>query len=59
MSADTLTQPSRDFYERAKLKVAASLAFAAGSLMLLGFCAEYGGQSNYYRIILDQNGLSN
>lgn len=57
MSADTLTATSREFYERAKLKVAASIAFGAGSLMLLGFCSEYGGLSQATRIYGDQSGL--
>lgn len=45
MSADTLTTPSRDFYENSKIKVAISLTFAGIGLVLLGFACLEGGQS--------------
>lgn len=58
MSADTLTIPSRDFYEYAKMKVAASLCFAATSVALLGLCSEYGGLSDFNGQIGETDGLS-
>jgi hypothetical protein len=45
MSADTLTFPSREFYENSRIKVAISLTFAGIGLLLLGFAAAEGGQS--------------
>lgn len=45
MSADTLTFPSREFYENTKIKVAISLTFAGIGLLLLGFAAGEGGVS--------------
>jgi hypothetical protein len=45
MSADTLTFPSREFYENSKIKVAISLTFAGIGLLLLGFAAGEGGLS--------------
>jgi hypothetical protein len=55
MSADTLTQTSRAFYERAKAKLAASIILGAGSLMLLGFCSENGGLSRSNAIYADNS----
>jgi hypothetical protein len=43
MSADTLTTPSRDFYENSKIKVAISLTFAGIGLLLLGYASLEGG----------------
>lgn len=45
MSADTLTASSRQFFERTKGKLAASIFAAAIGLMFLGFCSVTGGQS--------------
>lgn len=45
MSADTLTAQSRNFYERTKMKLAASLIIGGGGLMMLGLCTSAGGQS--------------
>jgi hypothetical protein len=50
-AADSLTVKSRDFYERAKMKQVLSLVLAATGLMALGFCAAYGGQSNFNTIM--------
>ena len=58
MSADTLTFPSRDFHEYAKLKVALSLGFAGVGLLLLGLACEDGGQSNAYDLRKDVSGTS-
>lgn len=44
MSADALSATSRGFYERSKAKVTISLVLGAASMMLLGFCANAGGQ---------------
>ena len=45
MSADTLTVTSRAFYERTKVKIAASIVFGASALMLLGFCSYSAGEA--------------
>lgn len=45
MSADTLTFPSREFYENSKIKVAISLSFAGIGLLLLGYASGEGGLS--------------
>ena len=44
MSADSLSTTSRGFYERSKAKLTISLVLGAASMMLLGFCADAGGQ---------------
>jgi hypothetical protein len=44
-SIDALTPPSRAFYERSKLKMAASIVLGASCMMLLGFTANSGGQA--------------
>eukprot|EP01041_Mallomonas_annulata_P012932 gene12932-27282_t len=44
-SADSLTVTSRAFFERAKIKTAASIFLASYGLMLLGFCSTAGGLS--------------
>ena len=52
MNADSLSLKSRVFYERVRTKMAVSLFFSSLSLVALGFCSAYGGQSdsaNYYR----------
>lgn len=52
MNADSLSLKSRVFYERVRTKMAVSLFFAGLSLVALGFCSAYGGQSdsaNNYR----------
>jgi len=41
--ADVLTPTSRNFFERTKAKLVASLVLGASSLMLLGFCSYSGG----------------
>jgi len=48
LTLDTLTIKEREFYERAKLKLAVSLMFAAFGMMLLGFCSQSGGLSAAY-----------
>ena len=51
LTLDTLTLKEREFYERARLKLAFSLMFAAFGMMLLGFCSTSGGISaaiNYF-----------
>ena len=58
MSADSLTVSSRNFYEMAKFKVAASIVFASLSLMLLGFCSTSGAIAQAYSIANDAKGLS-
>jgi len=45
MSTDTLTTTSRAFFERAKLKLAASIVIAGTGLMVLGFTSAAAGQS--------------
>lgn len=59
MSADTLTPASRDFYERAKGKVALSIAVSAIGLAFLGFTACAGGEASAANNALDYKGLSN
>jgi hypothetical protein len=54
---DSLTVTSRTFYERAKLKVAASMFFGAMCLMLLGFASSSGGESNSFNLLKDRDGL--
>jgi hypothetical protein len=54
MSADTLTTPSRDFYENSKTKVAISLTFAGIGLLLLGFASLEGGLSRAASLSKDQ-----
>ena len=41
--ADSLTVTSRNFFERTKAKLVASLVVGSASLMLLGFCSYSGG----------------
>ena len=50
VGSDTLTAYSRDFYERAKLKLFFSFVAAAASVTLLGFCSIASGLSNNYEI---------
>ncbi len=45
MSADTLTVTSRNFFERTKAKLWASIIVAGAGLMLLGFTSIAGGIS--------------
>jgi hypothetical protein len=42
---DELSQPSRDFYERAKLKMSYSLLFVSLALFFLGLSSQAGGES--------------
>eukprot|EP01033_Poteriospumella_lacustris_P011780 gene11780-8390_t len=58
MSADTLTPASRDFYERAKGKVALSIAVSAIGLAFLGFTACAGGEASAANNSLDYDNLS-
>lgn len=58
MSADTLTPASRDFYERAKGKVALSIAVSAIGLAFLGFTACAGGEASAANNGLDFDYLS-
>ena len=43
MSSDTLTVPSRNFFERTRAKLVISIATGAMGLMLLGFGSSSGG----------------
>ena len=58
MSADSLTVSSRGFYERAKIKVGASIFLASFGLMLLGFCSSSGGESASNQQLYSQSGDS-
>jgi len=58
MSADTLTTASRDFFERAKSKVALSIAVSALGLAFLGFTAYAGGEASAASNLADASGLS-
>jgi hypothetical protein len=51
--ADTLTVNSRNFYENAKLKFAASLMIGAATMMLLGFTSVNGGESKANQLVAD------
>lgn len=55
---DELDIPSREFYERAKLKLSFSLFLAALGMMLLGISAQSGGNSRGFAYFAEQNGLS-
>lgn len=57
MSADTLTTPSRDFYENSKIKVAISLTFAGIGLLLLGFASLEGGIARASSLGKDQTNV--
>lgn len=46
MSADTLSVPSRKFYERVKMKVMLSIYVSGAALMMLGFCSLSAGLSS-------------
>ena len=46
--SDRLNIPSRNFLERTKIKLAASISIAAAGIMLLGFCAFSAGQAASY-----------
>eukprot|EP00349_Pseudokeronopsis_sp_Brazil_P009650 CAMPEP_0202969012 /NCGR_PEP_ID=MMETSP1396-20130829/14601_1 /ASSEMBLY_ACC=CAM_ASM_000872 /TAXON_ID= /ORGANISM="Pseudokeronopsis sp., Strain Brazil" /LENGTH=127 /DNA_ID=CAMNT_0049696063 /DNA_START=26 /DNA_END=409 /DNA_ORIENTATION=- len=58
MSADTLTPASRDFYERAKSKVALSITVSAVALAFLGFCSFAGGEASAAGNHLQQDNLT-
>jgi len=45
---DTLTTVSRNFYERARSKLAVTFVTIAAGLMMLAWCCSYGGQSINY-----------
>ena len=57
MSADTLSEHSREFFERSKMKQTISLGFAGIGLLFFGMTCEDGGQSNAYTI-LEESDLS-
>jgi TRAP-type C4-dicarboxylate transport system permease small subunit len=59
MSADTLTALSRDFYERAKSKIALSITVSAVALAFLGFCAFAGGEAAAANNLTGESALSN
>lgn len=52
-TADELGITSREFFEHAKMKMAYSIIFSAGSMMLLGFAAIAGGEANGYGDLRD------
>jgi len=45
LSADSLTDTSRVFYERTRTKQVMSILFFTTSLYMLGYCSMAGGQS--------------
>jgi hypothetical protein len=53
MNADTLTATSREFYESSKAKFSGSLVILAGAMMVLGFCSEASGISDFNTIAVD------
>lgn len=55
MSADSLTELSRAFFEVSKEKLTYSLISAALALTFLGLTSVYGGLSNHATIMLDSN----
>jgi hypothetical protein len=50
--SDRLNVPSRNFLERTKVKLAASISLAAVGVMLLGFCAFSAGQAASYQTMV-------
>ena len=56
MKVDDLSEYSRDFYERALFKRAASFMLAAVGMMFLGFCSEAGARAQYYNIASNAKG---
>jgi hypothetical protein len=48
MPKDELSLTSRNFFERARVKLIMSLLIASGGLMLLGFCSFSGGQASKF-----------
>ena len=50
MPSDDLSVQSRNFFERARVKLVMSLLVAALGLMMLGFCAYSGGQAQKYNL---------
>ena len=53
VKVDDLSPASRDFYELTRLKLVASLVISSIGLMLLGFCAQDGGEAEYYKTKYD------
>jgi hypothetical protein len=53
MSADALSQSSRQFYERTRFKMAASIFLAAMGMMSLAYVSSYGGESNSATHMMD------
>ena len=51
-TSDILNEPSRNFYERAKAKLALSHFLAAVGLMFLGFSSTNAGKANYHSYLL-------
>ena len=49
---DRLNIPSRNFFERTKLKLSASISIAGIGVMLLGFCAFSAGQAASYNTMV-------
>jgi hypothetical protein len=55
---DELSGPSREFYERALMKMSLSLVFAAIGFVFLGFASQAGGLSSSSNYQLKIDGLS-
>ena len=49
VKVDELSTESREFYDKTRMKVVASLVIASIGLMLLGFSAADGGQAEYFK----------
>lgn len=52
---DELSFESRQYYERAHMKLSLSLVFAAFAFMFLGFACQTGAKSNYASNALESN----
>lgn len=48
---DKLSDTSRAFYERAKMKTAVGLYMAAVSCMFMGFTCQFGGEASHYNFL--------
>ena len=44
-NSDSLSRRSREFFERAKMKFAASVMFSVFAWVMIGWCAEVGGSA--------------
>lgn len=54
-TVDDLDVKSREFYERARFKLALSLITAALAMMLLGFCASAGAEAQVDNLLYSSN----